>query len=73
MKFICTTKSVKADLVKNEITLTFVLDLDEGNMTEAQELAPYCAEDAGDVELTVLPRQISLFSKSTTVSLKKLT
>ena len=73
MKFICTTKSVKADLVKNEITLTFVLDLDEGNMVEAQELAPYCAEDSGDVELTVLPRQISLFSQGTSVSSKKLT
>lgn len=69
MKFICTTKSVKADLVKNEITLTFVLDLDEGNMTEARELAPYCAEDAGDVELTILPRQISLFNKKVEVKM----
>lgn len=50
-------RSVKADLAKGEITLTFVVDADE--MSTAEELAMYQAADAGKVVLRVEPRQMT--------------
>lgn len=54
-----TVNSVKADLAKKEITLTFRVDLSEEE--PAEELARYVdVESAGTVELNIKPRQLSL-------------
>jgi hypothetical protein len=50
--------SVKADIAKREITLSFVVDF--GELATADELAGYQAPDAGTVVLEVIPRQMKL-------------
>lgn len=64
MKFkTATTKGIKADIAKHEITITFVVSLNTENMNIAEELAPYTDEDAGDVELNILPYQRSFINQ----------
>jgi hypothetical protein len=52
-------KSVKADIVKNEITISLTVDLSESNLEEARDLGKYCDEDAGSVTLEIRPRQMA--------------
>jgi hypothetical protein len=61
LEFIAKAKSVKADIAKKEITISFVADMNDENMAIADELAFFVDKDAGDVELKVLPRQIKMF------------
>jgi hypothetical protein len=65
MQFRAYTKSVKADFAKREITLTFTVSMDEENMETATELAPYTSEDAGPVDMTILPYQRSFLNGAT--------
>jgi hypothetical protein len=53
-------KSVKADIHKKEITISFSVDLNY--MGEAQELAHYMGEDKSDVSLEITPRQLQLIN-----------
>ena len=57
--------SVKADLSKKEITISFKMDIHY--LEEAEELAHYVGEDKGDVELVVTPRQTQMISTITKV------
>ena len=61
MKFIVKAKSLKADIAKKEITISFVADMNEENLAEADELAFYVAKDAGDIEILITPRQQKMF------------
>jgi len=61
MKFIVKTKSLKADIAKKEITISFVADMTQENLSEADDLAFYVDKDAGDVEILITPRQQKLF------------
>jgi hypothetical protein len=55
-------KAVKADLAKGEITVTLTMSINDEHMQEASVLAAaYTGEDAGDVEVHILPRQMTLF------------
>ena len=63
MKFIAKTKAVRVDLAKKEIAISFVVDMTDEEMATADELADYVDKDAGQVELTVLPRQERMFKK----------
>ncbi len=60
-------KSVKADLAKGEITVSFVVDIDQENMETAHALAVFADNDAGDVEVTIHPRQLRLNLSDMTV------
>lgn len=59
MQFKAWVKSIKHDVAKGEITLTFTLPRE--SLDTVETLAPYTVEDAGAVELTVLPHQRPLF------------
>lgn len=50
-------KGVKADLAKGEITLSFVIPIDQ--QAAADDLAKYVGEN-GEVELVVTPRQLPM-------------
>lgn len=63
MQFIAQVKAVKADLAKKQITMSFTVDMTEEDAATADELAFYVDKDAGDVELTVLPRQLKMFKE----------
>lgn len=41
MEIICTVKSIKADVAKKEITISFSTDMNDENMEMASELAFY--------------------------------
>ncbi len=61
-------KAVKADLAKGEITVTLTMSINDEHMQEASVLAAaYTGEDAGDVEVHILPRQMALFDSETKV------
>ena len=60
MEFTAHVKGVKADVAKKEITISFVMDMSDANMEEAQELATYTEKDAGAVVIKVLPYQLKL-------------
>lgn len=64
MEFRAYAKSVKADVGKHELTLTFTVALDEESLATATELAQFTGEDGGAVELKVLPYQRSFLSKA---------
>jgi hypothetical protein len=61
LEFVVKAKAVKADLAKQEITFTFVADMNDENIATASELAYFVDKDAGDVEIKILPRQIKMF------------
>ena len=61
-------KGIKSDFVKGEIAIGFVVDFDEENAELARELSRYAEAAAGDVEITITPRQISLFDKAPQVT-----
>lgn len=73
MEWLAYVKSVKADVGKRELTLSFTVSLDEENLAAAQELAFYANPDAGAIDLKVLPRQTSMFKNSVSVTLTKKT
>ena len=50
-------KSVKADIAKEEITLTFKVPLNDELLALSQELAPYTDKDAGQLVLQITPLQ----------------
>lgn len=52
-------KSVKADLAKGEITISFSVDLEQ-NQEDAEELAECADKKAGSVEIEINPRQMKL-------------
>lgn len=58
-----TTKSVKADFSKGEITLTFTVPFDEDERDTASALAKYVDADAGDVRLEITPRQMAMLDR----------
>lgn len=60
MKFIAKVKTVKADITRKEITISFVLPMYKDNFEEANKLSEYANEDAGDMEIVVTPRQMML-------------
>ena len=55
-------KSIKADIAKGEITISFVITLSNESMQLAKELSAYVIEGAPDLQLSVNPRQISFKS-----------
>jgi len=62
MRFpIAKARSVRADIAAKKITLSFTVDLSE--LDQAEQLAAYCEEDAGDVALEITPRQPPLFKE----------
>lgn len=61
-------KGIKSDFVKGEITIGFVVDFDEGNAELARELSHYAEAAAGDVEVVITPRQISLLDNAIQVT-----
>lgn len=68
MEFLAYAKSVKADVGKHELTISFTVHMDEESMATAEELSHFTGEDAGAVELKVLPYQRS-FLNNTTVTM----
>ncbi len=56
-------KGIKSDFVKGEIAISFVVDFDKNNAELARDLSRYADTDVGAVEITIVPRQISLFDK----------
>lgn len=61
MKFnIVHAKSVKHDIVKGEITLTFTASSDVETMNLAEELGVYADKEAGSLTLEVFPRQMQM-------------
>ncbi len=71
MEFLAYVKGVKADIGKKELTLTFTVHMDEESMASAEELAIFSGEDAGAVELRVMPYQRSFLTKDVTLTDKK--
>ena len=68
MQFKAWVKSIKHDVAKGEITLTFTLPRE--HLDTVETLAPYTDEDAGPIELTVTPYQRAMFPpKDVTVEL----
>ena len=66
-------KSVKADIGKGEITVSFVVDLNSENLTEAECLRDYLAtkeEDATDMTIDIYPgtHQMRLFPPDTKIT-----
>lgn len=68
MNFLAYAKSVKADLAKKELTLTFTVHMDEESNATAEELAQFTGEDAGAVELRVMPYQRSFLTQEVTLT-----
>ena len=65
-------KSVKADIGKGEITVSFVVDLNPENLTEAECLQDYLAskdEAATSMTVDIYPHQLRLFPPDTKVTL----
>jgi hypothetical protein len=63
VKFTAKTKSVKADLAKGTISISFEIDLTDGTTKEASELAFYTDRDSGLVDLLITPRQQHMFTE----------
>lgn len=63
MKFQCKAKAVKADMAKNEITISFTMERTPENMEEAEQLAQYADKDHGDVNLVITPAQLPMFKR----------
>jgi hypothetical protein len=63
MEFRAHVKSVKADLAKHELTLSFTVYMDEESLETAGELSQFTGEDAGPVELKVMPYQRTFLNK----------
>jgi len=61
MLIIAKAKSVKADLAKKEISISFTMPMNDENTETANELSQYVGKDAGHVELSITPRQIPMF------------
>jgi hypothetical protein len=53
-------KAVKSDIVKQELTITLTVPMDQENMQTATELSRYAQADAGAVVVSVVPKQMSL-------------
>lgn len=53
-------KSVKADIAKQEITISFVVDMTDENLTISKELSVYADKDLGSVDITITPKQMAL-------------
>lgn len=53
-------KSVKADIHKKEITISFTMDM--SNLDVADEIAEYIGQETGAVSLDITPWQMSLDS-----------
>ena len=64
MEFIARVTGIRADVAKQELTLTFKVRLDEESLSSAKQLAPFTGEDAGDIELSISPRQMVLLQKA---------
>lgn len=71
MEFLSYVKGIKADVAKKEMTLTFTVHMDEQSLATAEELAQYVGEDAGAVELRIMPYQRSFLTKDVTLTAKK--
>ena len=61
---LCNATSVKADIAKGEIKVTFSMALSADNMTIAEELSLYVDKNGGEMELRIIPKQIN-FLKTT--------
>jgi len=66
MKFIGVIKSIKADISKKEISISFVVDMNEENLAEAEELSQFTGKAASDVEVDITSRQIAMFKTKLT-------
>ena len=53
----CKAKSVRADIVNGDLTISFRMAINDQNMEVAEALAVYCDKDAGELELRIIPRQ----------------
>jgi hypothetical protein len=53
-------KSIKADIAKKEITVSFLVDMTQENLAISDQLSGYVDPDAGTVILDIFPRQMKL-------------
>lgn len=53
-------KSIKADIAKKEITVSFLVDMTQENLSISDQLSGYVDPDAGTVVLDIFPRQMKL-------------
>jgi hypothetical protein len=53
-------KSIKADINKGTMTLSFEVRFNAENLTTCNELSAYADEDAGTVKLSIIPRQMAM-------------
>ena len=53
-------KSIKADITKKEITVSFVVDMSQDNLSVSEDLSRYVDAEAGTVVIDIQPRQPAL-------------
>ena len=53
-------KSIRADLVNKEITISFTVGLNEESQRAAEDLSQYVDKDMGKVEVRIIPQQLPL-------------
>ncbi len=51
-------KSIKADISRKDISITFVVGLEQ--LEEAEQLANFMGPDASDMNITIEPRQLPM-------------
>lgn len=57
MEFRAYVKSIKADVAKKELTISFFADLDDESMAQAEALSMFAHKDSPAVDVTVSPLQ----------------
>jgi spore maturation protein SpmB len=58
-------KSIKADLVNKEITISFTVSLNDDSQAAAENLSQYVDKDMGKVEVRVIPQQLPMVMTAT--------
>jgi hypothetical protein len=60
MDFRVYVKSIKADVAKKELTISFIMDLNDGSLAQAEALSVFAIKDAPAVDLVVSPLQATM-------------
>jgi hypothetical protein len=57
MEFRVYVKSIKADVAKKELTISFIADLDDASLEQAEALSMFAHKDSPAVDVVVSPLQ----------------
>lgn len=60
MEFRAYVKSIKADVAKKELTISFYASLDDESLAQAEALSVFAIKDAPAVDLVVSPLQATM-------------